>query len=35
MEFRQFNNSGGRYDGGHHDGGGVTVQMEEDRHTDQ
>ena len=21
MEFRQFNNSGGYYDGGHHDGG--------------
>ena len=35
MEFRQFNNGWGRYDGGRHDGGGVTAQMEDDRYTDQ
>ena len=36
MEFRQFNNGGGRYDGG---GvtmvGGITTQMDDDRYTDQ
>ena len=36
MEFRQFNNGGGRYDGGDvTTGGGVTAQMEDDQYTDQ
>ena len=36
MEFRQFNNGGGRYDGGASRwGGGVTAHMEDDRYTDQ
>ena len=30
MEFRQFNNGGG-----HYDGGGITAQMEDDRYTEQ
>ena len=30
MEFRQFNNGWG-----HYDGGGVMAQMEDDRYTDQ
>ena len=33
MEFRQFNDDGGHYDGGHHNG--VTAQMDGDRYTDQ
>ena len=35
MEFRQFNNGGGRYDGGASRRGGVTAQMGNDRYTDQ
>ena len=37
MEFRQFNNGGGRYDrgGASRWGGGVTTQMDDDRYTDQ
>ena len=35
MEFRQFNNGWGRYDGGASRRGGVTAQMEDDRYTDQ
>ena len=36
MEFRQFNNGGGHYDGrGVMMGGGITTQMDDDRYTDQ
>ena len=36
MEFRQFNNGWGHYDGGGASRrGGITAQMEDDRYTDQ
>ena len=35
MEFRQFNNGGGRYDGGASRRRGITAHMEDDRYTDQ
>ena len=35
MEFRQFNNGWGHYDGVGVTMGGITAQMEDDRYTDQ
>ena len=35
MECRQFDNDGGHYDGGCHNRGGVTAQMDGDLYTDQ
>ena len=35
MEIRQADNDGGIMTGGHHDGGGITAQMDDDLYTDQ